>query len=376
MNGKCKPIAIDLFAGVGGMSLGIKQAGFRVVGAFDVEARHIRAYKINFPTVSSHVLDLAKATSTEIRSLSRCDSEDIDLVFGGPPCQGFSVGGRHESSDERNLLILHFMRLVRSLRPKYFVLENVQGLLSRKNKSIFDSVLKRARLAGYRIAQDIQILNASDFGVPQRRKRVFFLGYRSDCSAICYPDPQPIIDQNGKGYYPVVSDAIADLPEVDKFDFLFNEDGYTGPLGDPSHYAKLMRNQLHEANDRYSAHRADTSALTGCLRTRHDPQIVKRFRQTLPGSIEPISRYYRLSADGVAPTIRAGTGSDRGSHTSPRPIHPIFPRCITVREAARLHSFPDWFQFDPTRWHAFRQIGNSVPPRLARVVSSVVIDVF
>ena len=368
-----KPIAIDLFAGVGGMSLGVKQAGFTVAGAFDIERRNVQAYKRNFPSVSVNTLDLARTTGSEIRQQSSCIDEDIDLVFGGPPCQGFSVGGKRDAEDDRNFLIFDFIRLVRSLRPKYFVMENVQGFLAKPHEFILDEFIRRARLAGYQIAKDIRALNASDFGVPQRRKRVFVLGYRNDCEPLVYPYPTPIADEFGTDYQPLVGDAISDLPEVEHCEYLFESDSYSGHLAKTaSHYAKLMRNELIEYGDNYSVYRSTPKVLTGCQRTRHSRQIMDRFRGTRPGAVEPISRYYRLDLGGVAPTLRAGTGSDRGSHTSPRPIHPEVPRCITVREAARLHSFPDWFQFDATRWHAYRQIGNSVPPRLSRSVASVV----
>jgi len=366
--GRRKPTAIDLCCGVGGMSLGFKQAGFRVVGAFDNEARHIRAYKKNFPSVPALTVDLRRVTGDELMDMVGCKSE-VDLVFGGPPCQGFSVGGRRDANDERNQLIYEFARLVRQIKPKYFVLENVNGLMLGHATKMLDSFVHRARLAGYRVVEDIRALNAADFGVPQRRKRAFVIGYRSDMARPAYPEPTPIIDSLGKVYYPVVRDAISDLPTIEEYGELFDEDGYAGPLGEPSHYARLMRGEIKESSDSLPLRSRNGNPLTGCLRTRHNTRSIARFARTLPGCAEPVSRFHRLSYESFAPTIRAGTGTDRGSHTSPRPIHPEYPRCITVREAARLHSYPDWFDFDPRRWHAFRQIGNSVPPRLARMVA-------
>jgi len=364
---KSRPIAIDLFCGVGGMSLGFKQAGFRVIGAFDSEGRHVKAYKKNFPSMPAFSVDLRRMKGYQLMELIDCRNE-IDLVFGGPPCQGFSIGGKRDVNDERNLLIYEFARLVRQIKPKYFVLENVEGLMLGYAKKMLDSFVHRVRLAGYDVVEDIRTLNASDFGVPQRRKRTFVMGYRSDMMRPTYPQHTPIIDQFGKAYYPVVRDAIGDLPVVEEFDELFDEDGYVGTLGEPSHYAKLMRGEIKESSDALPKRRRNGNPLTGCLRTCHTKQSITRFMETAPGKSERVSRFHRLNYESFAPTIRAGTGTDRGSHTSPRPIHPEYPRCITVREAARLHSFPDWFEFHPTRWHAFRQIGNSVPPRMARFV--------
>ncbi|MFM6055520.1 MAG: DNA cytosine methyltransferase, partial [Sphaerospermopsis kisseleviana] len=115
--------------------------------------------------------------------------------------------------------------------------------------------------------------------------------------------------------------------------------------------------------------------LTSSLRTKHSPASEERFASTPHGKNEPISRFYKLDPDGLCNTLRAGTASNKGAFTSPRPIHPFTPRCITVREAARLHSFPDWFRFHPTKWHGFRQIGNSVPPLLAQAVAAEIIKV-
>ncbi len=369
-----RPVAIDLFCGAGGMSLGFKQAGFRVAGAFDHEQRHVTTYKQNFPSASAHTVDLADMSGDDLRSICHDADDEIDLVFGGPPCQGFSLGGKRSLDDDRNLMIYRFARLVRELEPKYFVMENVQGLLIGHAREVVKSFVHRVRLAGYRIIDDIRVLNAADYGVPQRRKRTFILGYRGDQEAPNYPTPSPLIDTRGRQYNPVVWDAIGDLPCIEKHDSLFDTDDYTGRLGASSHYAKLMRNEIKEDADALPLRPRNGKPLTGCLRTRHSSKIVRRFRKTRPGTQEPISRYYRLKRDEVAPTIRAGTGSDHGSHTSPRPIHFDYPRCITVREAARLHSFPDWYQFDSTRWHAFRQIGNSVPPRLARCVARSTLD--
>jgi DNA (cytosine-5)-methyltransferase 1 len=366
--GRRKPIVIDLFCGVGGMSLGFKQAGFRVVGAFDIEERHIKTYKKNFPSTPAFCVDLRKETGRSLLSLARCKRK-VDLVFGGPPCQGFSMAGKRDLRDERNLLIFDFIRLVRQIRPKYFVMENVQGLMLGKAARLLNSFLHRAHAAGYATVKEVRALNAASFGVPQRRKRTFVIGYRSDLDSPDYPEAAPIIDEGGQAYFPTVRDAIGDLPIIENYNGLLSEDGFVGSLGKASHYARIMRGEVKESSDVFRARKRNGNALTGCLRSKHSEESVARFRRTKPGNMEAVSRFYRLKYADVAPTIRAGTGRDHGGHMAPRPIHPEYPRCITVREAARLHSYPDWFNFDPTRWHAFRQIGNSVPPRLARCVA-------
>jgi DNA (cytosine-5)-methyltransferase 1 len=252
-------------------------------------------------------------------------------------------------------------------------MENVAGLMMAHAAPVLKSFLHRVNLAGYKVVTPIKILNASDFGVPQNRRRVFILGYMSSLSAPLYPLKRGVIDEKGNEYFPTVKDAIWDLPDVDQHSSLFELDGLDAQFGTPTLYGRLMRGDIRDASDR-SCRRKVPKLLTGCMRTRHSKQSIQRFAGTTPGTSEPISRYVRLKLDGLAPTIRAGTGVDHGSHTSPRPIHPTKPRCITVREAARLHSFPDWFQFHGTRWHAFRQIGNSVPPLLGFAVAKKLIE--
>lgn len=372
MSYRKRPISIDLFAGVGGMSLGFEQAGFDVVAAYDSELRNVESYRTNFPKTKAIAVDLAKVSGRDIRRLSGIRRRTIDVLFGGPPCQGFSVGGKRDLDDSRNAMIHHFARAVRELRPKYFVMENVEGLLLPHAASALKSFCLRVKRARYSIVEPIQVLDATDYGVPQRRRRTFILGCRNGLLLPEYPKPCGISNRRGQSYFPTVSDAIGDLPEIEKFDELFKSDRLTVQLGKPSAYARLMRAEMKEADDHSYRRASAPGTLTGCLRTLHSSTTVKRFRRTPQGGAEPVSRYYRLAPDGVARTIRAGTDIDHGRHTAPRPIHPDKPRCITVREAARLHSFPDWFEFHRTRWHAFRQIGNSVPPRMARAVAYAV----
>lgn len=352
-----RPTAVDLFSGVGGMSLGFRDAGFNVVAAFDAEARHVETYLQNFEGASAHCVDLALATGKALRRMAQIGRRSIDVVFGGPPCQGFSVGGARKENDLRNDLLLRFARLVCELRPKYFVMENVEGLMQGYGLRKLKRFCRLAFDSGFEVIEPVQVLDAASFGVPQRRRRTIVLGHRRGLTPPSYPQAKGIIGVDGKEFFPTVRDAICDLPVIEDVDTLFESDGFRGKLGKSSPYSALLRMQPTHA------------VLTGCLRTRHDEKTVRRFNDTKQGSAEPVSRYMRLALDAVSPTIRAGTARDKGSHTAPRPIHPTLPRCITVREAARLHSFPDWFQFHPTRWHAFRQIGNSVPPLMASAIA-------
>lgn len=367
-----RPTAVEFFSGVGGMSLGFEQAGWDVLAAFDIEARNVETYNKNFAGFHAHQADLETAMKDSLCSSAGISGRKIDLVFGGPPCQGFSTGGKRDPKDPRNRLISAFARLVREFRPRYFVMENVEGLTHPHAKPTLDSFLEEMKASGYQVVEPVQVLNAADFGVPQRRRRVFVLGCLKGEVLPVYPKPTK---RRRTASIPTASvrDAIGDLPSVELYDDLLTNDTYTGPLQTTeSRYARLLRGEVRDKNDK--SQKRQSAGLSGCLRTNHTTEIISRFASTAPGCTEPVSRYIRLAWDEVAPTIRAGTNRDHGSHTAPRPIHPAMPRCITTREAARLHSFPDWFVFHETKWHGFRQIGNSVPPLLARAVAARVLQ--
>jgi DNA (cytosine-5)-methyltransferase 1 len=292
-------------------------------------------------------------------------------VFGGPPCGGFSMIGRRRANDPRNELLLHFARLVSELGPSCFVVENVEGLLKGPARSVLDAFVSRVGGAGYSVMTPFVSLDASDFGVPQTRRRVFIVG--SDTSSRTFSYPKPTFGVDGAAGRTTVWDAIGDLPSVDESDELLASDVYYGELDQAqSTYAKILRGEVADPDDRSLREPDGCEGLSGCLRTVHKAATVERFAATEPGSYESTSRFYRLSREGLCPTLRAGSGREHGSFTAPRPIHPLQPRCISVREGARLQSFPDWFHFHPTKWHGFRQVGNAVPPLLARAVGKAV----
>lgn len=353
------------------MSLGFEQAGVDVVAAVDAEPIHVGTHMANFPDCQAFAIDLSTLSGDDLLGRAGLEGGGIDILFGGPPCQGFSTGGRRQVDDPRNTLLLEFARLVSELRPSYFVVENVDGLLMGDAIETLESFLASVVLAGYSVVEPVRILDAEDFGVPQARRRAFILGYKGGYTAPEYPIPV-----SGDPVRPTVWDAISDLPAIEEQEELLRTDVYCGELGtEPSRYAQILRGEVNDEED-HSRPRVGEGGLTGCGRTVHTDTTRRRFLATLPGTREPISRFYRLTAGGVSTTLRAGTDSSNGSHTAPRPIHPFAPRCITVREAARLHSLPDWFRLHPTKWHGFRQVGNSVPPLLARAVAKSVVSAF
>lgn len=360
-----RPIAIDLFAGAGGLSLGFEQAGFDIVASVEIDPIHSAAHKFNFPrcaTVCKSVVDVGGA---ELRKRAGIGRRDIDVVVGGAPCQGFSMIGKRAFDDPRNQLVYHFVRLVKELQPKYFVFENVKGLTVGRHRQFLQEIIEAFATGGYNVVSDYRVLNAADHGVPQDRRRLFLMGARHGFPLPTYPSPTKRT---------TVGDAIGDLPDAEQFPELWERDWARVKFGRASGYAAVLRGKKEDPTDFGYRRRFDPDLLTSSLLTEHTDLSRTRFAATEPNDVEPISRFKRLSLDGLCNTLRAGTASDRGAFTSPRPIHPILPRVITVREAARLHSYPDWFRFHATKWHGFRQIGNSVPPMLARAVASQLIS--
>jgi DNA (cytosine-5)-methyltransferase 1 len=362
-----RPIGIDLFAGVGGMSLGFEQAGFDIVAAVEIDPIHCATHEYNFPnttTICASVIDL---TGDEIRRRAKLGKQEIDVVFGGAPCQGFSLMGKRIFDDPRNQLVFHYVRIVKELNPKYCVFENVKGLTLGKHSQFLEELIAALGDAGYKVLTPYRVLNAADYGVPQDRRRLFLVGTRKDMKSPQYPTP----DRSRI----TVWEAIGDLPDAEQFDSLWETDVVEVEWTTTSSYAKRLRGFDPDPDDYSYQRNFLPHRLTCSLRTDHTLSSRRRFAATLPGKTESISRFRRLEPSGLCNTLRAGTDSARGAHTSPRPIHPFLPRVITVREAARLHSYPDWFRLHATKWHGCRQIGNSVPPLLARAVANEIIKV-
>lgn len=379
-----RPVALDLFSGAGGMSLGFEQAGFDVIGAVEIDPVHAAVHSFNFPRSEVICSDISTVTSSALMERLGVDRGQLDVVFGGPPCQGFSLIGKRLIDDPRNALLGHFARIIRDLQPKYFVMENVAGLTVGSAHNLLKTLIDECCEAGYSVVE-YKVLNAASFGVPQNRRRLFLLGYRLDMPAPVYHVPVSLIrgktgveernstNSTGLPYCPSVFEAIGDLPDIDSYEELLDGDSMHYLLHPKSQYARRLHGIEDDPSD-YSYPRVwNRQIITNSLRTVHTELSMKRFADTPGGAIEPTSRFFRLHVDGISNTLRAGTDSKRGAFTSPRPIHPIYPRCISVREAARIHSFPDWFRFHVTKWHGFREVGNSVPPLLARSVAGQII---
>ncbi len=374
-----RPIAIDLFAGAGGMSLGFEQAGFNVAASVEIDPIHACVHKFNFPDCTVIAESVETLSGDEIRRRAGITGK-VSVVCGGAPCQGFSMIGKRVLDDPRNGLVRHFVRIVAELDADFFVFENVKGLTVGAHRRFLDELIDAFEAVGYRVRLPWSVLNAASYGVPQDRRRLFLLGAKNNLQTPLYPAPITTrMDQQLEHTLsptPTCAEALGDLPDADRYEQLAEADEVKiGALPRKiSEYAREMRCLANDAWHFGIPREWNSKLLTSSARTMHSEISRLRFAETTPGSVEPISRFFKLAPDGISNTLRAGTDAARGAFTSPRPIHYAHNRCITVREMARLHGFPDWFRFHRTKWHGARQIGNAVPPPLARAVASAIME--
>lgn len=362
------------------MSLGFEQAGFDIAAAVEIDPVHCAVHKYNFPKTAVIPQSVEGLSGDLIRKVAGIGDAPVDCVFGGAPCQGFSLIGHRVLDDPRNKLVSEFVRIVTELEARTFVFENVKGLTVGKHKTFLKELVEAFDDAGYDVRVPWKVLNAGNFGTPQSRERLILLGCRKGEKLPEYPLPTTNIAGRKKAHSdlpdgPNCIDALGDLPDADSFRSLELSDTVkTARYGEPSGYAEELRCLTNSAWHLGYAREWNPSLLTSSARTQHTEISRRRFSETAPGEVEPISRFFKLPEDGVSNTLRAGTDGARGAFTSPRPIHYRHDRCVTVREMARLHGFPDWFRFNVTKWHGARQIGNAVPPPLARAVAMKVVE--
>jgi len=361
---------VDLYSGIGGLGLGAARAGFELALSVDKDPILAKTHSVNFPASPHLEGDVSRLTGAELLEAANLKEGELSGVIGGSPCQGFSRIGRRNQADERNQLFIHFFRLVSELRPSFYLIENVQGILDAQNEAVVSRALSLIP-EDYVVLEPFE-LNASDFGAATNRKRIFFFGYIADkCGGLSQVDFENAKWKEKSN----VGEALTGLPRKIKKEWYKDDKGWRRlsvrmngsfgekfyghipeGVGDPETIEKLVEKDL----------------VSGCIFTDHTSEVEKRFSTVVQGKSDLVSRMPRLKKSGLCPTLRAGTGSDKGSYMALRPIHFSEPRVITPREAARLQGFPDWFRFHKTKWHAFRGIGNSVSPFVAEAIFKVI----
>ena len=345
-----KPTVIDLFAGVGGLSLGFEMEGFDILLANEFDQSIATAYKENHKSTNVVVGDI---TSLDLSKVFGEYVNKIDVVIGGPPCQGFSQKGKRKTiNDERNFLFKHYVEVVKFVKPKYFVMENVPNLLTAE-KGFFLNEIK-GLFKGYGYSIRYGILNAADYGVPQNRRRAIIIGkYLATPPELPLPCKQKV----------TIWDAISDLAYLESGEGEFEQEYRNSPKSD---YEKKMRK--------------GSKILYNHMATKHSALALERLSLIPPNAGKEVlpkehitksvysGTWSRMKQNDVAVTIT----SRFDTPSSGKFTHPFLNRAITVREAARLQSFPDTFKFIGSKMSQMKQVGNAVPPLLARKIARVI----
>lgn len=362
---------VDLFSGAGGLTFGFyynlinnsfqKDQSSEIVFANEFDKDAAETFKLNFPSVPIIVEDIKKLTRKRIESLIK--GFEIDLIIGGPPCQSFSTIGRR-IYDDKAKLYSEYLRVLKIIKPKMFVFENVKGILSMKDDDgnlvidvIRDNFSKISKHLGYEVS--MKLLNAADYGVPQLRERVFIVGVRKDLS-LKWDFPEA--EYNSSNYL-TISEAISDLPKLESNQKIEEYKNIA-----TNAYQKLMRgNSTIITNHHSNLHGEKIKTIIKNLKEGQskddfnklvDEKIIDEKFRIKSGYKNTYGRYW---SDRPATTIT----NNLSTPSSLRCIHYSQNRAITSREGARIQSFPDWFKFSGSRVSVNRQIGNAVPPLLA-----------
>lgn len=368
--GHDSPIAVDLFCGAGGLSEGLRQAGFSAAAAVDFDPTAMATFSRNHPEARAVMADISRVSGPDL--IGHIDRE-VDLVAGGPSCQGFSTHGKRNADDPRNFLFEHFIRLVEEINPKFVLMENVKGLLT-YGRGQFKSRIEEAFDAiGYRVLSST--LCAADYGVPQMRHRVFFIGTRLSDVDLSFPARTHGAGQ-GLSPYVTVDDAIGDLPLM-RGNYLGRLREYAGPPKTAfQRYARAHSGEcvtLHESGAlsppaaALAKHIGQGQGLRA-VPPKFLPDRFKVMRTVSSGELrrDCTTLYHRLDPQKPSYTI---TTHYRNVASGPF-LHPWEDRSLSHREAARLMSFPDYYEF--TAPSLKRQIGNAVPPLLAKAIGEQV----
>lgn len=332
---------LDLFCGCGGLSYGFESAGYNIVLGIDNDKKALETFELNHKGSKSICGDITSIHKEDIDKIT--GNKQIDVIIGGPPCQGMSLSGPRRFDDPRNKLYLSYIRLVEEIKPKAFVIENVPGLVSLFGGQIKDSILKRLTDLGYKVKY--QIVCAADYGVPQTRRRVVFVGLR-DSEFEFPPKHQEVI---------TCSMALSDLPALT--DSLGTDEQQYATEATCS-YQELMRSNSNAVKNHIAASHSDK--VKQIISMVPDGGNYKDLPEPYRSSRNFHVAWTRFDSNKPAPTIDTG----HRHH-----FHYEYNRVPTVRECARLQSFPDSFIFLGNKTQQFRQVGNAVPPLLAQAIA-------
>lgn len=376
--------AVDLFSGVGGITLGLMNAGWKVLLASDIDDDCARTHEANLPAICFERADVRDLSPTKVKKLTGLRKGELDLLVGGPPCQGFSIMGERDLHDDRNDLFFHFIRMTDELRPKCVLIENVPGLATLGKGETLRRIGEEFREIGYEIR--CAELLAAQYGVPQMRWRLAFIAWPIDTDLAGSGFPEPSHGNTGIGDlvsnrslrpdetegFLTAFDAIGDLPPVESGGIVHEYE--TGPS---TAYQIAMRSDAPDRLENHYAPRLSAQNLKriSILKPGEDWRSLPH--ELLPAGMQRAlrkdhtRRYRRMTWEGVPRAIITRFRDPKsGEYT-----HPEQDRTISIREAARIQSFPDWFRFEGTYSSQYNQVGNAVPPLMARALGFAIAEV-
>lgn len=341
---------IDLFCGCGGFTQGFVQAGHNPLLGVDVWKDATTTYQYNFPTSEILTNDISNVTTDALLKAAKASAAQIDGIIGGPPCQGFSVSGKRLIDDPRNVLYKSFVEFVGEIRPKFFVMENVPGLVSMAKGAVKDAVIEDFSSRGYNVSW--KILASDDYGVPQHRRRVFFVGLNRDMFGNRFFEfPAPF--ESAKI---TCKDAISDLDFISDEVALPDESAYK--LAPMTEYQRLMRRQCDTLwNHVATIHNARTKEIIAMV---PDGGNYLSLPKELWSTRKVHIAWTRM--DSTRPCFTIDTGHNHHFHYRAN-------RVPTARESARIQSFPDRFRFLGIKTSQLKQVGNAVPPLMAEAIA-------
>lgn len=347
---------IDLFCGAGGLSLGFKQAGYNVLAGIDNNVPALKTYQHNMGGALGLNEDLYNATDAMKDVAKKIKTNDIDVIIAGPPCQGFSLTGSRDLHDTRNKLYLAVVKAVSYFKPKAFLIENVPGMATLYHGVVKKQIVNTFEDMGYAVSVSPKPMLAADYGVPQMRKRMIFVGFRKDLGYDYFKFPEPYLN---KEHYVTTGEAISDLPSLEN-NLGENVSEYTKPA--QSAYQEIMRkNSKHLYNHVGTAH---TDEVKWVISQVPEGGNYKDLPEGVGNSRKFHEAWTRYDSKKPSRTIDTG----HRNH-----FHYKWNRVPTVRENARLQSFPDDYVFLGTKTQQYRQVGNAVPPLLAKALATKMI---
>lgn len=380
--------SIDLFAGAGGLSCGLKQAGFTALLANEFVPQYAETYQLNYPETHMMVGDVRSVCEKNIMEILNIKEGEIDLIAGGPPCQGFSINAPIRSLDDpRNHLFKEFLRIVSAVKPKAVLIENVPGIISLGQGTVIEKIYEELQSLNYKTSH--RILFAGHYGIPQMRFRTVFIAIRNFDRDITFPEPKfaanavanftgakelclkplPLFSEPLQARVNVW-EALSDLPEIKNGQLISSDQYSVEPLNAYQKYLRLNSEKL-------SAHYCAKIAEINLERLKYIPQGgswrdipehllpagLRRARRS-----DHTKRYGRLHPNELCSTVLTKCDPHWGSF-----FHPVQNRVISVREAARIQSFPDEYQFSGSITQQYEQIGNAVPPLMGKAIGDEIV---